>query len=442
MSGTAPDQVIVRRRAAHTQRHLRRVASWQRSALAACSIAMMLILLSGSSAAVTASTPDQIGDWSAPVAWPLVAVHMSLEPTGLVFMLDGFDAGPNSERLWDPASGTFIPVPYARNLFCSGHIQLADGRTLIVGGHINANEGLADTTIFDPTTRTYTRAPDMSVGRWYPTATELPDGRVLTLRRRQHRPGSPGSRPAILRRFRQLVAVDLQPEDQHLDGSHGRETDVPALSLHVRPLRRPGRRRRPGQGDPHSRPATSTWSTVGTSPFDGHSAVMYRPNKIMKSGAWSDPDFNGALTYDTTGRTAVIDMSAGTPTWRETAPMAFHRGYHNLTLLPDGTVLASGGGSKSDGRDIANSVLPAEIWNPDTETWTTVESLQNGRLYHSTALLLPDGRVLMAGGAQLPGSSAVDQRTRRSTRPRTCSRERDRRSRPRRRRRLRLEGST
>ena len=157
-------------------------------------------------------------------------------------------------------------------------------------------------------------------------------------------------------------------------------------------------------------PATSTWSTVGTSPFDGHSAVMYRPNKIMKSGAWSDPDFNGALTYDTTGRTAVIDMSAGTPAWRETAPMAFHRGYHNLTLLPDGTVLASGGGSKSDGRDIANSVLPAEIWNPDTETWTTVDSLQNGRLYHSTALLLPDGRVLMAGGGQLPGSMAVDQR--------------------------------
>ena len=73
-------------------------------------------------------------------------------------------------------------------------------------------------------------------------------------------------------------------------------------------------------------------------------------------------------------------------------------------------MLASGGGSKSDGRDIANSVLPAEIWNPDTETWTTVDSLHNGRLYHSTALLLPDGRVLMAGGGQLPGSIAVDQR--------------------------------
>ena len=100
---------------------------------------------------------------------------------------------------------------------------------------------------------------------------------------------------------------------------------------------------------------------------------MYRPNKIMKSGAWADPDFKGSLAYDTHGRTAVIDMNAPTPAWRETAPMAHGRAYHNLTLLPDGTVLASGGGTRSDGVDIANAVLPAEIWNPDTETWTTVD---------------------------------------------------------------------
>ena len=45
------------------------------------------------------------------------------------------------------------------------------------------------------------------------------------------------------------------------------------------------------------------WSTIGTSPFDGMSAVMYRPDKIMKSGSWADPDFNGAL--NSTTRTAA-----------------------------------------------------------------------------------------------------------------------------------------
>ena len=59
--------------------------------------------------------------------------------------------------------------------------------------------------------------------------------------------------------------------------------------------------------------------------------------------------------------------------------------------------------STSDGTDLSKGVLPAEIWNPDTETWTTVASLTNPREYHSTALLLPDGRVLMAGGGALPG---------------------------------------
>jgi hypothetical protein len=123
----------------------------------------------------------------------------------------------------------------------------------------------------------------------------------------------------------------------------------------------------------------------------------------MKSGTWADPDFSGPRLFNADGRTAVIDMSAGTPAWRETAPMAFGRSYENLTLLPDGTVLGSGGMSTSDGTDLTKAVLPAEIWNPDTETWTTVASLSVPREYLSTAVLLPDGRVLMAGGGQLPG---------------------------------------
>ena len=84
--------------------------------------------------------------------------------------------------------------------------------------------------------------------------------------------------------------------------------------------------------------------------------------------------------------------------------MSYPRSYHNLTLLPDGTVLASGGMTTSDGVDLSKAVLPAEIWDPATETWKTVASLTTGREYHSTALLLPDGRVLMAGGGQLHGS--------------------------------------
>jgi hypothetical protein len=51
------------------------------------------------------------------------------------------------------------------------------------------------------------------------------------------------------------------------------------------------------------------------------------------------------------------------------------------------------------GEDVGQSTLPAEIYNPATNTWTVVKTPNvSGRVYHSVALLLPDGRVATAGG--------------------------------------------
>jgi hypothetical protein len=251
----------------------------------------------------------------------------------------------------------------------------------------------------------------MSVGRWYPTVTQLADGRALVFAGDNIVQNRAGATPPF-----SDASVNSLPEV--FDPTQGTWTDLTGSKL-TSPLYpfmfvlSDGRVLDAGP-DTTTRildPNTWTWSTVGTSPFDGMSAVMYRPNKIMKAGSWADPDFNGSAQplYQSRADTAVLDMNAVTPAWRSTAPMAYARSYENLTLLPDGTVLASGGMSNSDGTDITKAVLPAEIWNPDTEKWTTVASLANGREYHSTALLLPDGRVLMAGGGQLPGSPAVNQ---------------------------------
>ena len=255
MSGTAPDQVIVRRRAAHTQRHLRRVASWQRSALAACSIAMMLILLSGSSAAVTASTPDQIGDWSAPVAWPLVAVHMSLEPTGLVFMLDGFDAGPNSERLWDPASGTFIPVPYATEpLLLRSHPTRrrphADrrGPHQCQRGACRHDDLRSDDANLHPSAghvrRSLVSDRDRAAGRPRPHASPATTSSRI----------GPGADPPFSDASVNSLPSIFNPKTNTWTDLTGARLTSPLYPVHVRPLRRPGLRRRPGQGDAHPRP--------------------------------------------------------------------------------------------------------------------------------------------------------------------------------------------
>ena len=66
-------------------------------------------------------------------------------------------------------------------------------------------------------------------------------------------------------------------------------------------------------------------------------------------------------------------------------------------LLPDGRALVVGG-SQSDGWNPACAVHATELWDPQTETWTTMASMERPRGYHATALLLPDGRLLVAGG--------------------------------------------
>jgi hypothetical protein len=77
--------------------------------------------------------------------------------------------------------------------------------------------------------------------------------------------------------------------------------------------------------------------------------------------------------------------------------MAFARRYLNATLMADGKVLITGGSSSSPGEDCTGAILPAEIWDPATEKFTAAASMPHYRVYHSTAALLPDGRVLSAG---------------------------------------------
>src|SRR5262245_48863112 len=128
---------------------------------------------------------------------------------------------------------------------------------------------------------------------------------------------------------------------------------------------------------------------------------MYAPGKIMKSGTAADV---GVSTAQAAATTYVIDMNQPSPTWQSVAPMANRRAFHTMTLLPDGKVLATGGGSRVDGIDTAFAVFAAELWTPPTPTtpgtWTTMASMQTPRLYHGNALLLPDGRVLVSGGGR------------------------------------------
>jgi hypothetical protein len=141
--------------------------------------------------------------------------------------------------------------------------------------------------------------------------------------------------------------------------------------------------------------AAQTWTNVGPTAIDGSASVMYQPGKVMKSGgAWDD-------NVGTPSPTAyVIDMTQPSPSWRQVGSMAFSRVTHNQTLLPDGNVLVTGGSTNSNVSIVSAAVYDAEMWSPTTETWKTMAKMQVQRVYHSTAMLLPDGRVLVGGGGR------------------------------------------
>jgi hypothetical protein len=132
---------------------------------------------------------------------------------------------------------------------------------------------------------------------------------------------------------------------------------------------------------------------------------MYLPGKVLKVGTAA----NSESPYTNSATTAyVLDMNQSSPQWRQVPSMLFPRTYMNLTLLPDGNVLVTGGGTVTDPFNTTAGVYAAEMWSPTTEMFTKMASMQTMRVYHSTALLLPDGRVLVAGSGEF-GSGSVNQ---------------------------------
>ncbi|HYR50287.1 MAG TPA: galactose oxidase-like domain-containing protein, partial [Candidatus Eisenbacteria bacterium] len=341
-------------------------------------------------ASAATPAPPPTGQWSAVLSWPLVAVHMTMLPNGKVLAWDDHLDNQGAD-VFDPATNSLNAVPFfTADLFCSGHSLLSDGRVFDAGGHSGtAHVGIANATAFDPATQVWGSLASMPVARWYPTVTALPDGRMLVTAGETNCDGCNALIPAIYdpaaNSWSQLSSASqnlpyyphmfVLPDGRVLAASSNRDA-MASVVLNV---------------------ALQSWAVVDPSVLDGGSAATYAPGKIVKSGLGRDPDLPGAPSVATT---YVIDMTQPSPAWRQTASMAFPRTEHNLTLLPDGTVLVTGGSRNSDVGNTAAAVLEAELWSPTTETWTVLAAMKTPRMYHSTALLLPDGRVLVAGGGR------------------------------------------
>ena len=322
------------------------------------------------------------GQWSALENWPTRAVHASLLPDGRVFFFSYYDESlqPN---IWDPVTDTFAPAaaaPYA--LFCAGHTTMADGRIFIAGGHIADYTGYSHATIYDPFQNTFTAVPDMNEGRWYPTTTVLPNGDILVVS------GEVNSN----------TVVDPLPQVFQVASGTWRNLTSAQLMQALYPVMfvAPNGQVVYAGPEPETRyldtSGTGAWTALAYRKFSGWRdygpGVMYDTGKILEVGGGDPP----------TATAETLDLTTVTPAWTLTGNMQFARRQENAVILPDGKVFIVGGSSGSGFDDSTNPVLPTEMWDPATGQFTQMASIAAYRGYHSTALLLPDGRVVSTGG--------------------------------------------
>src|SRR5262249_40541747 len=96
-----------------------------------------------------------------------------------------------------------------------------------------------------------------------------------------------------------------------------------------------------------------------------------------------------------TKTTEIIDLSVPSPSWTPGPSMSTGRIQMNAVIVPNGTVLAMDGSVNNEAPDGPGK--SADLYDPVTNTFTSAGTAAYSRLYHSTALLLPDATVMSMG---------------------------------------------
>jgi hypothetical protein len=373
--------------------------------------------------AVTAAAtePVDVGRWLPKFSIPGVAVHAVTLRTGKILYFTGTTQG--RAYLLDPVTRTTRAVHPPRiaeredepaNIFCAAQSFLDDGTVLIMGGTIGRREGLDTIFSFDPVTETWRRRANMRHGRWYPTQVLLADGRTVVLDGLDER-GEPNVNPQIESYSPNIDFVTLL-------SVRGQTGQPPPGGLYPHTFQMPSGRVLVAGPEPSDswffslskigalswedapNPTRHTWGTGVLLP--GGAAGSTRVALIGGVDRASLPDTGtstplpGVQTFD------EANASAG---WTSAPPLNHGRAHHNTVQLPDRTMVTVGGGYGilNGNRRSGDSTIHRniELYDPASGGWTLGPAQDELRTYHSTALLLPDGRVMSAGDDGYGGSS-------------------------------------
>lgn len=355
-------------------------------------------------------------------------IHATLLRSGRVLWFSGHveDSHYLTESyVWDPATATSTATrqafPAGTDVFCCHQATLEDGRVITVGGAASAPDhgrGIKAICVFDPDAAggagSWAKIGELTEARWYPTLVTLPDGRLVVFSGRRE----PGVSDAIAGSV-ELLAPPFAGSTYTtttLSGGHKVFPTYPGLHL-VRGGRivhtGPTWRYEAPVPDPIGTwsfritgPSSGSWTDEGVSPEvdlreEGMSVLLSpaQDGRILMFGGGRAINNGTALAAGSQPRAAeVLDTTVSPPAWRRTGDLAQPRINATGVLLPDGKVLVIGGHNLHKFNTSSTPSNQAELYDPVLDTWTPMATMSVPRMYHSVALLLPDGRVLVAGG--------------------------------------------
>lgn len=468
------------------------------------------------------------GHWDfldVPSEFRINTIHAALLHTGKVLLVAGsgnnqknFDAKSFRSVLWDPGAGTFKNIPTPKDMFCSGHTQLPDGKLLIAGGtkryeklegdvtkagglmivhnenpdkpitlpagtrftgkgngktfvskdpvlvekatkvfdkrtgaflrnepglgriYVEAQQagteygtgtqdnyrvsglsgsdtrnvygiaqklaldkkdfqGIREAYEFDPVAEKYITVDPMNEARWYPTLTTLQDGKVLALSGLdeigQIVPGKdeiydPKTRKwaytGIVRKFPTYPAVFLLNDGKlFYSGSNagygpadiGRDPGIWDLATNRF-------KKIPGLSDADE---METSATVRLPPAQDEKFMVIGGGGVGESERSSE-------------KSRLVDLKDPDPEFKDGPSLDEGTRYPSAALLPDDSVLVTGGSDDYRGRGGSN-ILQARLYDAKTDRYKRVADPAVGRNYHSGSVLLPDGRVMIFGSDSL-----------------------------------------
>jgi hypothetical protein len=376
--------------------------------------------------------PVTKGVWQNPLNSGAIGIHAALLKTGKVLF---FGFGNNSHEgyseIFDPTNGAItLPAgPVVPHAFCAGHAFLNDGKLWVAGGHEGS---VADSHVFDPDTSTWLHQPEGGLGteeehagRWYPTLARLPDGSVFAISGAVHANRLGATLHSVHNGEPNPVNDTYQIMSPSPGMSLGLRFDIgttfggDTIKLYPFVFQLPS-----GQLFVHSLTASRlltitsegpSWGPEITTEYDfsriypgSGSAVLlplsppdYRAKIMLFGGGGDVPQSGPAQDSDAnipaTNSVELLDLGEPTPDWVNVNPMNHARVLATAVLLPDGKVFVVGGSTHGSSDTAPKPVMIPEIYDPAANTWTEMCPMRVARLYHSTALLLPDARVLTAG---------------------------------------------